>query len=86
MESKFFFDGEPLKTINNQSMFCGLLRWSRKKGRPLSGLEMMAAIGFPVTRQLASALGVPLQDTSMLTNNKKAYHKVFFQAMRVHPV
>ena len=78
VESKFFFWWRTFE--NNQSMFCGLLRWSRKKGRPLSGLEMMAAIGFPVTRQLASALGVPLQDTSMLTNNKKAYHKVFFSS------
>ncbi len=73
----------------HQLMFWRLVRWSRKKGRPLSGLEMMAAMGLPVTPQLASALGVNLQDTSMLKNNAKAYHKnhsSFFQAMYLHSV
>jgi|OrbCnscriptome_3_FD_contig_21_9949862_length_215_multi_3_in_0_out_0_1 hypothetical protein len=48
------------------------MRWSRRLNRPLTGTEMLAAMGLAVTPELAKGAGVQMADVSMLKNNAKA--------------
>ena len=47
-------------------------RWSQKKQRPLTGLEMLAVMGLPVTSTLASYASTPQLHVDHLSGNQKA--------------
>ena len=47
-------------------------RWSKLHNRPLTGSEMLAAMGLPVAEELAKGIGVPQPNLSGLKSNAKA--------------
>ena len=69
-----------MQSLNHQA----ISRWSKRHSRPLSGLEMMAAIGFPMTDEIAAAAAVPKCDASMLTSRAKDSY-LFLQTSSCFP-
>ena len=63
--------------FSQRSAITHVLRWSKKHGRPLTGTEMLSAMGLPVMPQIAKSIGLDQPDVSMLKSNAKASNEFF---------